>query len=412
MIAFRLTLIQLCSLACIACSPVSNKQPIDLLLESSVKSGDIPGVIAIAANSDGVIYQGVFGKSDISSNSDMSIDSILQIYSMTKPITSVAIMQLVHKGDVELDVAAAEYLPMLESAQVLDGFDADGKPLLRTPKTAVTVRQLLTHTSGYVYEVWNANAAQYAQIGQVDSIFSGGDGFLTSPLAFDPGTSWEYGISTDVLGMLIPAVTGQSLEDYFRVNIFEPLNMYDTSFHLAEQNLPRLATAYSRSSTGDLTALPIRSNSSFLSGGGGLVSTAPDYIRFLRALLNGGELDGARILNDETIDLMAKNHIGDLEAGTSGSSVIPELSRQFDFFPGSVDRFGLGFLINSDQVPGGRAAGSLAWAGLANTYFWIDRENDLCGVLMTQILPFFDPEVLSLLEDFETAVYRQVNTSE
>lgn len=411
MITLRLALIQLCFLACTACSPESTKQPIDLLLESAVKSSEIPGVIAVAANSDGVIYQGVSGKSDISSNSDMSIDSILQIFSMTKPITSVAVMQLVEKGEVELDVAASTYLPMLRSAQVLEGFDEGGKPILRAPETAVTVRQLLTHTSGYVYEIWNVNAAQNAQIGQVSSISSGGDGFLAAPLAFDPGTRWEYGIGTDVLGVLITAVTGQSLEDYFSENIFEPLQMYETSFHLAEQDLPRLATTYSKSNSGDLTALPIRLNNPFLSGGGGLVSTAPDYVRFLRALLNDGELDGARILNDETIDLMAQNHIGDLEAGSSGGSVMPELSNPFDFFPGSVDRFGLGFLINSNQVSGGRAAGSLAWAGLANTYFWIDRENDVCGVLMTQILPFFDPEVLSLLSHFETAIYGRVNAS-
>ncbi len=377
-----------------------------------MNSGKIPGVIGIAANSDGVIYQGVSGKSDISRDSDMAIDSILQIYSMTKPITSVAVMQLVEKGEIELDVAAAAYLPLLKGVQVLEGFDEGGQPTLRPPESEVTVRQLLTHTSGYVYEIWNVNAARHAGTGQVPSILEGGDGFLAAPLAFDPGTRWEYGIGSDVLGVLIAAVTGQTLEEYFSESIFEPLKMHDTSFHLSEQELPRLATTYSRSDRGDLSSLPARSNSAFLSGGGGLVSTAPDYIRFLRALLNGGELDGARILNRETVALMAQNHIGELEAGSSGGTAIPALSNSFDFFPGSADKFGLGFLLNGDQVPGGRAPGSLTWAGLANTYFWIDLENDLCGVLMTQILPFFDSEVLSLLSDFEASIYEQVDNAD
>jgi CubicO group peptidase (beta-lactamase class C family) len=330
---------------------------------------------------------------------------------MTKPITSVAVMQLVEAGQVELDVAASEYLPMLRDVQVLEGFDEDGNPILRAPETAITLRHLLTHTSGYVYEIFNPDAAKNVQTGQVPSIFNGDDGFLAAPLAFDPGARWEYGISTDVLGALITAVTGQSLEDYFREKIFEPLKMYDTSFQLAENDLPRLATTYSRSGSGDVAALPARTNSDFLSGGGGLVSTAHDYVRFLRALLGDGELDGVRILDEDTVALMARNHIGDLEAGSSGASPMPELSNPFDFFPGSVDKFGLGFLINRDQVSGGRAAGSLAWAGLANTYFWIDRENGVCGVLMTQILPFADPEVLDLLAQFETAVYARVSAS-
>ena len=317
-------------------------------------------------------------------------------------------MQLVEKGKIELDVAAATYLPMLKDVQVLEGFDESGRPILRPPESAVTVRQLLTHSSGYVYEIWNVNATQYAAGGHIPSIFGGGDGFLAAPLAFDPGTRWEYGISTDVLGVLIATVMGRTLEEYFSEEIFEPLKMYDTSFHLSEQQLPRLATTYARSASGALSPQPVRASRAFLSGGGGLVSTAPDYIRFLRALLNEGELDGARILNRETVALMAQNHIGDLEAGRSDGTVMPALSNSFDFFPDTVDKFGLGFLINSNQVPGGRAPGSLTWAGLANTFFWIDLENDLCGVLMTQILPFGDASTLALLSDFESSIYKHV----
>ena len=393
---------------CAGCSPTVTQHPIDNLLESAANEGKVPGVIGIAANSEGIIYQGVSGKSDIARGSDLAIDSLLQIYSMTKPVTSVAVMQLVEQGKVELDVAAATYLPMLNRVQVLDGFDDGQNPVLRPPQSAVTVRQLLTHTSGYVYEIWNANAAEYASTGQVPSILAGDDGFLAAPLAFDPGTRWEYGINTDILGVLVATVSGKTLEQYFSENIFQPLKMHNTSFYLSEQTLQDLATMYARTDQGELSPLPAPENSAFLSGGGGLVSTAPDYIRFLRALLNGGELDGGRILKPETINLMAQNHIGELEAGSSYGTQMPTFSNAFDMFPGSVDKFGLGFLINGDQVPGGRAPGSLAWAGLANTYFWIDLENQVCGVLMTQVLPFFDAESLSVLSDFETAIYKQV----
>ena len=324
---------------------------IDTVLGSAVENGRIPGVIAMSANSDGTIYQGAFGKRDSLSNTDMTMDTIVRIASMTKAITSVAVMQLVEQDKIALDLAALEYLPGLANVQVLDGFDAAGKPVLRAPKTAFTVRQLLTHTSGYVYEVWNENAAQYVQLGEVNSVLAGGDGFLAAPLAFDPGASWEYGISTDVLGVLVEAVSGQSLDDYFREYIFDPLAMPDTFFNLPEEKLPRLATVYARSVDGELTAMP-------------------------------------HSLTEVTF-----------------------FSNDFDFIPGSVDKFGFGFLINSEPIPGGRSAGSLAWAGIYNTYFWIDREQDICGVLITQILPFYDADVVELLNRFETAVYSSANAA-
>jgi CubicO group peptidase (beta-lactamase class C family) len=217
---------------------------------------------------------------------------------------------------------------------------------------------------------------------------------------------WEYGISTDILGVLVEVTSGQSLDAYFREHIFTPLDMPDSYFIVPEEKLPRFATAYSKSDQGELTPIPYsRPSGDFYSGGGGLRSTARDYVRFLRAILNGGELDGVRILTAASVDLMAQNHIGDLEAADSVVTSAPELSNDFDFMPDSVDKFGLGFLINTDPVPGGRSAGSLAWAGLFNSYYWIDREKDICGVVITQILPFYDADVLALLKEFETAVY-------
>lgn len=333
----------------------------------------------------------------------MTVDTIARIASMTKAITSVAVMQLVEQGKIELDQPVGDHLPQLQEVEVLEGFDADNKPILRPAKAPVTVRQLLTHTSGYVYEVWNENAARYASS---EHGASDDDDFLDVPLAFDPGAKWEYGISTDILGVLVEVVSGQSLDDYFREHIFEPLDMPDTYFIVPEEKLPRFATAYAKSKQGELTAIPYsRPSGDFFSGGGGLRSTAGDYIRFLRAIMNGGELDGARILATASVDLMTQNHIGDLEAADSVVTFAPKLSNDFDFMPDSVDKFGLGFLINTDPVPGGRSAGSLAWAGLYNSYYWIDREQDICGVVITQILPFYDADVLALFNEFEMAVY-------
>lgn len=403
MIDHRILLTMICTLACVSCTPTEVASPIDALLASGVENGRIPGVIAIAATSDGITYEGTAGVRDISSNTKMTVDTIIRIASMTKAITSVAVMQLVEQGEIELDQPVSDYLPRLIEVEVLEGFDADNQPILRPAKTAVTVRQLLTHTSGYVYEIWNEDAARYASLGHSAS---DGDDFLDVPLSFDPGTKWEYGISTDILGVLVEVISGESLDDYFREHVFTPLDMPDTYFIVPEEKLQRLATAYAKSNQGELTPIPYsRPSGDFFSGGGGLRSTAGDYVRFLRVILNGGELDGVRLLTAASVDLMAQNHIGDLEAADSAVSSAPKLSNDFDFMPDSVDKFGLGFLINTDPVPGGRSAGSLAWAGLYNSYYWIDREKDICGVLITQILPFYDADVLALLNEFETAVY-------
>ena len=406
----RLTLILICVSLCASCAQETNTENIDAVLEAAVAGGRIPGVIAMVADSDGVIYQRVVGKRSTSTDDDMTMDTIVRIASMTKAITSVAVMQLVEQGKFELDTPAAEYLAFIGDAQVLHGFDADDKPILRAPSTPVTIRHLLSHTSGYVYEIWNEKAAKYVEQGRVESMMTGGDGFFAVPLMSEPGSQWEYGISTDILGRLVEGITGQTLDDYFIENIFVPLGMSDTYFNVPDDKVARMAPLFSRSPDGDLTESPVNNTpTSNYSGGSGLSSTANDYSRFIRALLNGGELDGARILNAESIELMAQNHIGDLEAANSIISLMPTLSNDVNVFPQSADKFGLGFLINTEPVPGGRSAGSLMWAGIYNTYFWMDRENDLCAVLMTQILPFYDDDVIQLLEQFETAVYSSLN---
>ena len=400
----------MCAIMCVACDTTSDTPSIADVLESGVKDGQIPGVIGIAATPDDVIFQGAAGVRDVSNGEPMKVDTIVRIASMTKAITSVGIMQLVEQEKVRLDDPVGQYLPRFADAQVLEGFDADDEPILRPARSPVTVRHLLTHTSGYVYEIWNADAGRNVALENVASIRAGSDAFLDAPLSFDPGTQWEYGIGTDILGVLIEAISGQSLDVYFQQQIFTPLKMEDTFFDVPKEKQHRVATIHSKSVDGELTPISFSlRQGGFLSGGGGLLSTAGDYTRFLQAMLNGGELDGFRILNGSIVHLMAQNHIGELEAANSIVSSAPSLSNDVNILPDSVDKFGLGFLINSEPVPGGRSAGSLAWAGMYNSYYWIDIEKGICGVLITQILPFYDADVVTLFDNFEKSIYAVVN---
>jgi CubicO group peptidase (beta-lactamase class C family) len=377
-------------------------------LRDAVNEKKLPGIAAIVAVEDHVIYQGASGRRDTIKNIPMTVDSIFRIASMTKPITSVAVMQLVESGRVKLDEPAATYLPELSHVQVLEGFDAStGKAKLRPPKTIPTVRQLLSHTSGFAYEFFDPELHGYVATGAVPSLFQGDDGgFLKAPLLFDPGSRWEYGISTDWLGKLVEKVSGQTLEGYFRQHIFQPLGMTDTFFDVSPEKQARVVAVHQRQEDGSFLELsaepfkPVR----FFSGGGGLYSTASDYLKFARMLLDGGKLGNKRILQSATVDQMSRNQIGDLMLVELRSSV-PQFAKDSSRIPGSLDKFGLGFGINTKPVEGGRSRGSLAWAGIYNTFFWIDPPRKTCAVIMMQILPFNDDAAISVVEHFEPAVY-------
>jgi CubicO group peptidase (beta-lactamase class C family) len=306
---------------------------------------------------------------------------------------------------VRLDAPAATYLHELAELHVLE----DGK--LRPPKSAVTVRQLLNHTSGFAYEFMHKEIADYASKGKIASMAGGGDGFLKAPLVADPGTHWEYGISTDWLGKLVEVVSGESLDQYVQHHIFEPLGMNDSSFRVPPEKQMRLASVYQRKQDGSLekrAASPFKP-ATFLSGGGGLYSTAPDYLRFTRALLAGGELDGRRILKPETLAMMGSNQIGHLSLQPF-RSLMPQLATDGAVLPGALDKFGLGFALNSEAVVNGRGANTMSWAGIFNTFFWFDREKGVCGVLMTQMSPGLDEGPRKLLDDFDRAVYSGVGS--
>lgn len=388
-------------------SSTKSSNPIDQVLREAVDEKKIPGIVAMVATADHVIYQGASGKLDTIKNIPMTVDSIFRIASMTKPITSVAVMQLVESGRVKLDEPAATYLPELSQVQVLEEFDAStGKAKLRPPKAPPTVRQLLSHTSGFVYEFFDPQMHAYAATGAVLSASLGDDGFLKAPLLFDPGSRWEYGISTDWLGKLVEKVSGQTLEDYFRQHVFQPLGMTDTFFDVPPEKQARVVALHAHREDGSFLEPPPQpfKPARFFSGGGGLYSTASDYLKFERMLLGGGKLGNKRILQSETVDQMSRNQIGDLML-VELRSLAPQFARDPIRIPGSLDKFGLGFGINTKAIEGGRSRGSLAWAGIYNTFFWIDPPRKSCAVIMMQTLPFSDDAANSVVEHFERAVY-------
>lgn len=382
------------------------QEQIDGAMRSAVEAGEVPGVVAMAASADGPIYEGIFGERALGSGRAMTLDTVFRIASMTKAITSVAAMQLVEEGRLALDAPVPDIDPTIGRPQVLEGFDANGAPILRHAKRPITLKHLLTHTAGFVYEYWNPDMQRYVEATSTPRVLSGKLAALQRPLVFDPGDRWEYGINTDWIGRVVEAVSGQALDAYFRDHIFAPLGMSDTGFVASPEQRARQVHVHQRKPDGSLEAqlLPGPSVPEFFAGGGGLVSTAPDYLSFLRMLLNGGSLNGARILKPETVTLMNQNHIGDLPAGIM-KTLMPALSNDVDFFPGAEVRWGLGYMLNMEPGPDGRSAGTVSWAGIFNSYYWLDPSRRVTGVIMTQILPFTDPAVLRLYGEFERGVY-------
>jgi methyl acetate hydrolase len=364
----------------------------------------VPGVVAVAADESGVIYQGAFGRRRLASDAPMTVDTVFRIASMTKAITGTAAMQMVEQGKLSLDQPAGEVMPELANPQVLEGFNGVGKPRLRPARGTITLRNLLTHTSGFVYDTWNSNMARYARETGLPAARTGKLAALNAPLGFDPGERWEYGIGIDWAGRMVEAVTGGlNLEQYMQRHIFAPLGMRDTSFDPRPDWESRTVTVHARQADGSLVpteATPPPANREFYPGGGGLLSTALDYVTFLHALLTGG----SGVLKPQTVQLMAQNHMGTLNVQKL-MTYNPAFSNDAEFFPGMDKKWGLTFMINTEDTPSGRGAGSLAWAGINNTYFWLDPSKRVAGVLMTQILPFADPAVLGLLDRFEAAVY-------
>ncbi len=386
-------------------SSTPRMRPLDRALSGGMARLGLPAVTAMVASSHRVLYRGAFGTRDYESRQPVKVDSIFAIASMTKAVTATAAMQLVEQGKLSLSEPVSHHLPQLATVQVLAGFDAAGKPELRPPASPITLKHLLTHTSGFCYDVWSDEMGKWeAATGRSVSAASVAPNV---PLMFDPGARWQYGYSMDWVGKLVETVSGLTLEEYFQRRICRPLSMSDTTFVPTAGKFDRLVTGYVRGPDGalkpDSRALP--PPPAEFNGGGGLYSTAGDYVSFMQMILRRGRAaDGARILQPQTVAAMSRNQIGALSAGKLKTRR-PQVSADLDLHPGVADRWGLGFLINEVAYPGRRSAGSLAWAGIFNTYYWIDPRRDLCAVIMMQYQPFADPKALALLGHFERSVY-------
>jgi methyl acetate hydrolase len=385
---------------------MQSKAQIDQILRQKSDAKEIPGVVAMAANSKEVIYQGAFGKRDLSKDDAMTPDSVFWIASMTKAITAAAAMQLVEQGKLSLDAPIGKVLPDLAAPQVLEGFGANGVPKLRPAKTPITLRKLMTHTAGFCYDIWNADMATYLEKSGLPSITTCKNDALKTPIATDPGTRWEYGTNIDFVGKAVEAASGKRLDAYLRDHVFAPLGMNDTGFKLTDSMRKRLVGMHARGEDGSLAPIPfeLEQDPEFHMGGGGLYGTAGDYIKFTQMILNKGKGNGNQVLKAETVATMAQNHIGDLVV-TKMTSVAPMYSNHVDLYPDMEKKWGLSFLINTAKTPEGRSPGSLAWAGLANTYFWIDPARDVAGVILMQLLPFADNKCLEAFAGFERGVY-------
>ncbi|MFL6582444.1 MAG: serine hydrolase domain-containing protein [Burkholderiales bacterium] len=391
-------------------SSASLARQLDAMFRRATDAGKVPGVVAMAIAGNTTVYEGAFGSRRLGSDDAMELDTVGWIASMTKPLTSIAAMQLVEQQRLQLDEPAARWAPELARVQVLEGFDSSGAPRLRAPKRPITLRQLLNHTSGYGYGMWNAPLARYMQLMNLPGTATCENAALRLPLLFDPGERWNYGINIEWVGKVIEGASGMTLGAYLRDNLFGPLGMESTGFRITPSMRSRLSRLHERNARGVLVAgdYEVPQSPEFELGGGGLYSTAPDYAAFMRMILNRGLGSGTRILKTETLELMCRNQIGDLHVERMVSTNAAR-SNDAEFFPGVPKGWGFGFMINHDEAPTGRSAGSMAWGGLSNCYFWIDPVKHIAGVYLTQILPFADKKSLPMYLDFETAIYRSAS---
>lgn len=384
------------------------KNECDTILAGAARgSKRVPGVIAMVTDRSANVYEGAFGERILGGEA-MTADTVVGMFSCTKAITGTAVMQLVEEGKLDLDVPARQYVPEIGKIQVLEGFDSTGSPKLRAPRRDVTTRMLMLHTAGFSYEFFNEDYLKMNTEHGLPSCITCTKEFLMAPLLFDPGERWEYGINLDWCGQIIEAIRGKRLGEVMQERIFAPLGMTDTTFTISPSMRSRLAKIHQREADGSLTPLPdleLPPDPEVHMGGGGLYGTVSDYMRFIRMILNDGQGEKGRVLKADTVARMAQNGLGPLKIkGLKGVS----LSNDAEFFPGMSKSWAYTFMVNDEEAPTGRPAGSLGWAGLANSFYWIDRQNGVGGHWATQILPFADETSFSAFLDFETAVYRNM----
>jgi methyl acetate hydrolase len=392
----------------IARKPLSKQHLDDVLARATQRADRVPGVVAMITDREGNIYEGAAGERALGHGEPMTLDTTFALFSTTKAITGTAVLQCVEEGLLDLDAPAATYVPDIGELKVLDGFDAGGNPVLREPKRDITTRMLLLHTAGFGYDFFNESYNRLSQEHGQPSVITCSKAALTTPLLFDPGEKWEYGTNIDWAGQVVESIRGQRLGDVMRERIFEPLEMTDTAFTMSPSMKDRLAPIHQRESDGSLTPLigfELPAEPEVHMGGHGLHGTVGDYMKFIRMWLNDGAGTSGRVLSSETVAAAVQNGLEGQHVGLL-PGVLPTLSNDAEFFPGVPKGWAYSFMTNEEVAPTGRPAGSLAWAGLANLYYWIDRQTGVGGFWATQILPFADAGSINGYLEFETAVYQ------
>jgi methyl acetate hydrolase len=377
---------------------------IDALLQNAVNSGAVPNAVGIAADREGVIYEGAAGPRVAGTDEPATADTHFRIMSMTKMVATAAALQQVERGTLDLDAPVDTYCPDFADVQVLEGFDGD-MPRTRPAASRATVQQLITHTTGLTYWFWNADLVRWEEATGTPNVLSGSNVIFTAPMVADPGTKFEYGINADWLGKVVEAASGQKLDVYIEEHITGPLGMDQTTFIMNAEQRANSSPVHLKGDDGSWAPsdIDLNQNPDYFAGGHGLHSTPRDYLKFQRMLLGGGGLGDVRILAEATVDAAFTNQIGDLDFPASIPTGDPATTFGFSVGPGW--KGGHGLLLNTEQQPGMRAAGSGAWAGLLNTHFWVDRTSGITGALYTQFLPFVPQEALGVYADFEKAVY-------
>jgi len=381
---------------------------VDEVLHNAVENGDVPLVVAMAADENGVIYEGAAGERSPGSGEPVTPDTMFRIASMTKMVATVAALQQVERGNLDLDEPIETYVPQFGELQVLEGFDGD-TPRLRPPASKATVRQLVTHTSGLAYWFFNDDIVRWEQATGIPNVLSGKMEIFTAPLVADPGTTFEYGINTDWLGRVVEAASGQSLDAYMAEHILGPLGMDSTAFLMTDEQRADSVPIHVRGEDGAWQATDVdwSQEPEWWAGGHGLYSTPRDYLRFQRMLLGGGTLEGVKVLERATVEDAFRNHIGELDFPPAIATADPGTTADFNGGPGL--KWGLGLMLNTEQQPGMRAAGSGAWAGLFNTHFWVDPATGVTGAIYAQSLPFVEPRVFGVYTEFEQALYASLD---
>jgi methyl acetate hydrolase len=394
-------LLPLLVVAAVTAAPPSLPEPgataLSTFLKGATDRGDVPGVVVAVVDKNGVLYNEAFGQSSTLSKKPMTKDTIFNMASMTKPVTSIAIMMLVDEGKLKIDDEVAKYLPKYKNPLVISKFnDADASYETRPAKRPITIRHLLTHTSGIGYGFASPTLTKImAKTKQTE---------LDLPLLFDPGESWAYGASTRVLGHVVEAISGQKIDVFLQSRILGPLGMNDTSYLVPTTKYSRVVAVNAREN-GKFVERPMPATlPATVQGDGGLYGTASDYGLFLRMLLNRGTLNGRRILSEASVKTIFANHMGNVVVQPQ-ESANQSLSRNFPLGAGK-DRWGLGFQLAAEKQANRRTPGSGTWAGIFNTHFFIDPSREVGVIVMMQTLPFYDDASMKVYAGVEEAVYR------